>query len=101
MTWNTVRAGLVGVIALALVAALLVVGFVALLVLVPVGIVVFLLVRHRLRERMGAMDTRTFTWSSGGTTRASSDIEGVVIDVTVEDPDGAARATLEQPVKRP
>ncbi|MEX2650132.1 MAG: hypothetical protein WD673_14065 [Alphaproteobacteria bacterium] len=98
MTWDTLRAWLVGLIGLALLAGLLFVGFVALLVLVPIGIVVFLLVRHRLRQRVGDIHTRTFTWTSEGAARRSGDVEGVVIDVTVEASDsvtGSRRRPLD------
>lgn len=73
---SVILAGVLGVIAFA---GLVVVGAVAAAVLVPIAIVAVLVVRHRLRARVAEM--RCGTWS-----RQPADFEGVVIDVTVEEP---------------
>jgi hypothetical protein len=78
--FGRVRAILAGVLGILLVLGLLVAGFVAALVLVPLAVIVFLIVRHRLRTRMA--EVQAGTWQ-----RQGADIEGVVIDVQVEEPD--------------
>ncbi|MEX2650128.1 MAG: hypothetical protein WD673_14045 [Alphaproteobacteria bacterium] len=86
MDWTTVRAWLAGLFGLALLFGLLFVGFVALLVVVPIAVVAFLVLRHRMAKRMSTMQTTSYTWTSEGVARRSTDIEGVVVNVKVERP---------------
>ena len=86
--YERLRAYLFGVLGVVLVLGLLVAGFFAALVLVPVGVVAFLVLRHRMRKHMTTMAGEATVWDSARTTRRADVIEGVAIDVTVEQPGG-------------
>ncbi len=105
MGWDVVRAWLAGLFGLALLLGLLFVGFAAALVVVPVGVIAFLVLRHRIARRLRMMETTAFTWTGEGGARRSTDIEGVAIDVTVEVPGDAStesgRSTLDRPHAQP
>ena len=77
-------AGLSGIL---LVLGLLVVGAVAAVIVVPFAIVAVLVLRRRLRRRLAEMQAQAWP-------RQQADIEGVVIDVTVE----PANQDADQPV---
>jgi hypothetical protein len=77
---NRVAAFIAGILGVVAMVGLVVIGLAAIAILVPVAIVAFLVVRRRLRARMTAMQAEAWRASS-------ADIEGVVIDVRVEQPD--------------
>ncbi|MBM3585750.1 MAG: hypothetical protein FJX36_15450 [Alphaproteobacteria bacterium] len=77
---NRVAAFIAGILGVVAVVGLIVIGLAAAAILVPAAIVAFLVVRRRLRARVAAMEADAWRASS-------ADIEGVVIDVRVEQPD--------------
>ncbi|MGH6718592.1 MAG: hypothetical protein ACREER_04690 [Alphaproteobacteria bacterium] len=87
MTFARARALLLGVLGVLLVLGLAFVGLAAALVLVPVGLVAYLVLRYRLRGRMATTTAETFVWTSRSATQpGAAEVEGVVLDVTVEEP---------------
>jgi len=82
VTFGHARALLIGVLGVLAALGLAFVGFVALLVLAPIGLVAFLVLRHRMR--VTTMERGTYVWTGRSD---GADVEGVVVDVTVEEPD--------------